>query len=471
MSPNRILRESKDVAPQEVETSEQVQTWKRPDDRFLDEGAAFAVLSKVLIIGAGTGGLCLAQGLKRAGVEVSVFERDRTPTDRLQGYRLHISASGARAMEHCLPSALFREFLASAAKPNTAVSFLDSDLKTLLTLPIVTDPMAESRELPVSRITLRKLLLQGLEDVVHFEKRFHHYEEHPDGRVAAHFEDGSESEGDVLIGADGASSTIRAQLLPDARRIDTGVVAISGKAPLNASVRRLTPSAFFRGPTLVLGSGGRFLFGSVVEYPHNGNGHSAGALRIAPPSDNLVFGERAEYVMWGLSCRQDLLPEVVHRGEAGGEELMKASLHLTSDWHPALRAVFEATAPETITSFHVRTARRIAPWPTTTVTLLGDALHNMTPYRGMGANTALLDADDLCVALLKAHRGDNELIPALRVYEVEMIDRGFRAVEASLKQMQQVHREGRFANALRSLSLRTIDRLPVSLKKAIMQHQ
>jgi len=130
---------------------------------------------------------------------------------------------------------------------------------------------------------------------------------------------------------------------------------------------------------------------------------------------------------------------------------MKASLDLTNDWHAALRSLLEATAPETITSFHVRTARRIAPWHTTTVTLLGDAIHNLTPYRGMGANTALLDADDLFMALLKVHRGDNELIPALHAYETEMIDRGFRAVEASLQQMQQVHREGKVANALREL--------------------
>jgi salicylate hydroxylase len=326
------------------------------------------VLSKVLIIGAGTGGLCLAQGLKQAGVDVSVFERDRTPTDRLQGYRLHISSSGAPAMEHCLPATLFREFLASVAKPNTAVSFLDSDLKTLLTFPIVTDPNAESRELPVSRITLRKLLLQGLEDVVHFEKQFHHYEQRPDGRVVAHFEGGSEVEGDVLIGADGASSTIRAQLLPYARRIDTGIVAISGKAPLNDSVRRLTPPESFRGPTLVLGSGGRFLFGSAVEFPSNGNGKSAGPRPVSSPSDDLLFGERAEYVMWGLSCRQDLLPELAHPGEAGGDELMKASPCVTSDWHATLRALIEATAPETINAFQVKSAERIAPWNTTTVT-------------------------------------------------------------------------------------------------------
>ena len=62
------------------------------------------MLSKVMIVGAGTGGLCLAQGLKQSGIDLSVFERDRTPTDRLQGYRLHISSDGARALEHCLPA-------------------------------------------------------------------------------------------------------------------------------------------------------------------------------------------------------------------------------------------------------------------------------------------------------------------------------------------------------------------------------
>jgi ribulose 1,5-bisphosphate synthetase/thiazole synthase len=49
------------------------------------------MLSKVMIVGAGTGGLCLAQRVKQSGIDVSVFERDRTPTDGLQGYRLHIS--------------------------------------------------------------------------------------------------------------------------------------------------------------------------------------------------------------------------------------------------------------------------------------------------------------------------------------------------------------------------------------------
>jgi hypothetical protein len=111
-----------------------------------------------------------------------------TPTDRLQGYRLHISSNGAQALEHCLPATLFKDFLGSAAKSNQAVNFLDSNLKRLLTFAIVDDPHAESREIPVSRMTLRKVLLRGLENVVNFEKRFQCYEQRPDGSVVAHFE-------------------------------------------------------------------------------------------------------------------------------------------------------------------------------------------------------------------------------------------------------------------------------------------
>ena len=72
-----------------------------------------------------------------------------------------------------------------------------------------------------------------------------------------------------------------------------------------------------------------------------------------------------------------------------------------------LRALIEATAPETINVFEVKSAECIAQWNTRRVTLLGDALHNMTPYRGMGVNMALLDADSLRRALLRVHRGEN----------------------------------------------------------------
>jgi len=58
----------------------------------------------ILVIGGGIGGLCLAHGLRRADISVAVCERTRARTDWLQGYRIHISPHGARALQACLPA-------------------------------------------------------------------------------------------------------------------------------------------------------------------------------------------------------------------------------------------------------------------------------------------------------------------------------------------------------------------------------
>jgi 2-polyprenyl-6-methoxyphenol hydroxylase-like FAD-dependent oxidoreductase len=66
--------------------------------------AAAPALLHVVIIGGGIGGLTLAQGLKRSGVSVAVYERDRAITDRVQGYRVHINPTGSLALHECLPA-------------------------------------------------------------------------------------------------------------------------------------------------------------------------------------------------------------------------------------------------------------------------------------------------------------------------------------------------------------------------------
>ena len=76
-------------------------------------------------------------------------------------------------------------------------------------------------ELPVSRIALRRTLSKGLDNVVHYGKKLIAFEDAPEGVVTAHFEDGTCTSGDVLVGADGASSRLREQLLPYARRVET----------------------------------------------------------------------------------------------------------------------------------------------------------------------------------------------------------------------------------------------------------
>jgi hypothetical protein len=259
---------------------------------------------KVMIVGAGTGGLCLAQGLKSAGFLVQVFERDDSPFDRQAGYRLSINPTGNRSLKECLPEALFEKLVTSSVKPSRSVSFLDERLRPLLTVDLPeTNPHSFDSERPITRIALRRVLLEGLDGIVHFGKKFLAFEDAPDGRLTARFEDGSTATGDLLIGADGASSRIRAQLLPHAQRVETGIIAVSGKLSLNDEVRSLTPRPVFGGPTLVLGPKGCFLFANAVEYLDE---KSKGLnVQGSEGSADSPVADREEYVMWGFSARRE----------------------------------------------------------------------------------------------------------------------------------------------------------------------
>jgi len=396
----------------------------------------------VLIIGAGTGGLCLAHGLVASGLKVRVFERDRTPTDRLQGYRLHISATGNRALQACLPAENFERFVRASAISNTAVTFLDSKLNRLLQIDIPpVDQMAPESDRPISRLALRKILLEGLEDAVVFDKTFVAYEPSPEGRVSVRFKDGSTATGDIVVGADGASSHVRGQLLPNARRQDTGIVVLSGKFPLDGAARRDTPPAIFKGPTLVMGPDGGFLFASAMEYPPD-----------APRAyDN------DEYVMWGFSAHRELLVPCVNVAELTGEQAKALALAQMKTWHSALCRLVERADPATMTSFEAKSAEPIAPWKTGDVTLLGDAVHNMTPFRGMGANMALRDAAALRDALVSIAHGQKERTAAIAAYEREMIEQGFAAVNASLVEMRRLHARSPVGRFLSKLAYRTVD--------------
>ena len=405
----------------------------------------------IMIVGAGTGGLCLAQGLRSDGTAAEVFERERTPADHQPGYRLSISATGSAALNRCLPPALFARLAASCAAPSTAVTFLDHELNRLLAIDL---PHAErdslEAERPVSRTALRRILLEGLGDTVQFGKKFEFFEDGPDGTVVAHFADGSSARGDVLIGADGAGSRLRSQLLPHARRVETGIIAVGGKVALTPTSRSSVPAAILRGPTPILGPHGCFMFASAVQY-----NKTAGASAPTPPgSDDLE-----QYVMWGFSARRAAFA-AADLEQHSAEELKRAVLALMQDWHPALRLLVMTAEPSTVSAFTVKTSVPIPAWRTRNVTLLGDALHNMTPFRGIGANTALRDAASLRQALSAVRRGEKDLIPALAAYERDMIDYGFNAVRTSLADMERFHAEGLLARTVTKATFRAVDHLP-----------
>ena len=419
-------------------------------------------LYHVLIIGGGIGGLCLAQGLQRAGVNATVYERDRTITDRLQGYRVHISPKGSRALHDCLPAKLFETFAATCGRPPRAFRMLTERMQTLISVAGFSEPGGDAVEQhrSVSRITLRQVLLAGLGKRVLFGKTFVRYETHGD-RVVALFEDGSSAEGDVLVAADGGGSRVRRQYLPHAERIDTGVAAIGGKVFLDGETRGGIPIALRDSLALVSGPGGRGLFVAPQEFTHaapvNGIG---GAEAAVDATGGSLFDNTRSYLMWAFGAQRRSMGLNADDMPCA-ETLRGIALAGMADWDAGYRDLVRMTDPDTLSLLTIRTSRPVNPWQTSRVTLLGDAIHSMTPYRGIGANIALRDAALLCRQLVRAAHGEAALLDAIAEYERAMRRYGFAAVRASLEAMKAQLETGALARTATRAMLRLADRIPV----------
>jgi 2-polyprenyl-6-methoxyphenol hydroxylase-like FAD-dependent oxidoreductase len=118
-----------------------------------------------------------------------------------------------------------------------------------------------------------------------------------------------------------------------------------------------------------------------------------------------------------------------------GAELIELVLEHTRGWHPNLRRLFALSDPSATFPLAIRTSLPVEPWSTGPVTLLGDAIHTMTPGRGVGANTALLDALLLSHQLESVRDGRASQHDAVAAYEQAMRQYGAEAVQASLEQM------------------------------------
>src|SRR5947207_1711862 len=163
---------------------------------------------RVLIAGAGLGGLTLAHGLRQAGLEPLVFERGSADVDLTSSYRIHIDATGSRALHRCLPADQWRRFESRSAVPPRGIAFATERLDQLAFVPESAphdDPAAHAH--PIGRASLRQLLLEGVRESVTFDARAVRYVE-PSAGVTLHFADGTSVHGDVLVGADGAASAV-----------------------------------------------------------------------------------------------------------------------------------------------------------------------------------------------------------------------------------------------------------------------
>jgi len=422
---------------------------------------------RVAVAGGGLGGLCLAQGLLKAGVDVMVYERDAQLAGRRQGYRLHVDARAGLALEQCLPPASLAVFQATCSEASARLTVVSERLRVLNEQRRTTDadPYAPATlSTSVNRQTLREVLAAGLDGRLVFGCELTGYEltgsrladselDSPQlagsqlagqgdrrGGVRLHFAGGRQAEADLLVGADGVGSAVRRQYLPAATPADTGKRCVYGTIPLGPGEADRLPSALRDGFTAVIG-------GQV--------GMATGVVRFRQRPEQAApwLSPAGDYLMWAVAGDGRSFGVADERLTAmSPAELHALTARMIRSWHPDLRALHARAAVDETFLVRIRTSPPVPPWPPTRVTVLGDAIHAMSPARGSGANTALQDAALLCRTLTGtagngartdpagsgtfpagsgATRNGGDLIAAVGEYERQMRDYGYAAVAAS----------------------------------------
>ncbi|GLY77418.1 monooxygenase [Actinoallomurus iriomotensis] len=361
---------------------------------------------RVLVIGAGLGGLTLAHALVRAGVDVRVYEADDGTGDRFQGYRIGLASPGLEALRAALPERLYA--LAEATGGwLTGPGLLFDERLTELSRDHEGPPQGA---LATDRQVLRRILLGGLGDRVAYGRRLVDFAEDTGG-VTACFADGTESRGEVLVGADGGNSAVRRRLVPEVGLADADLCGAMGRTTLTERFLRLVPG---RG-TMVRGPGITLMLGPM----RFGREPSAAAAELSPGLD---LPYRDDYVRWVL-----LVPPG-HPAVTAVEDARDLVLELIDGWHPDLLELVRSSDMSAVGRSKVLD-RPMPPWPVGRVTLLGDAAHLTLASGGNGANTAMQDAVRLSARLAEALEGERDLSSALGEYQRDLLERGNAAVE------------------------------------------
>lgn len=131
-------------------------------------------------------------------------------------------------------------------------------------------------------------------------------------------------------------------------------------------------------------------------------------------------------MLWSVIADRRVLPD----DEADGPALQARALEMIRGWDPTLRRIVAASDPDSLGVMRFRHSTLVEPWTSTNVTVLGDAIHNMPPVGGLGANSALRDAAELADRLV-AVRDGAPLVPAIAAYEERMRAWGYGALRES----------------------------------------
>ena len=332
---------------------------------------------RVLIVGAGPGGLTTALALQRAGIQASVFERAADLGQLYVGSGIHVWPNGMRSVRR-IADDVFEGIRAAGARERS-LEIRVKNGKVVSRWPLEEfERKYGAPTVGITRSDLLRVLYEGLEDdSVHFGASFREYRR-LDGKVVVELEDGSE-EADVLIGADGLRSAVRRQMLGDEAPRYSGYSVSSAYVELNDE--RIPSGVLHQ----VWGRGARFIF-----YRLHGDTVAWFAIRNAEPV-----------------------------GMPTGEARKKELLAVYESWHEPIGALVESTPADTITESGIYDRKPVERWTDGPVALLGDAAHPLTMNIGQGVALAVEDA----VVLTRCLRGEESTAAALQSYERQRVGR------------------------------------------------
>ncbi|QKX53050.1 uncharacterized protein TRUGW13939_00121 [Talaromyces rugulosus] len=365
----------------------------------------------ILIIGAGPGGLVLAQCLKRMGISFEIFEREDGP--RMQGWAVALIES-LEDLKEMLPSDIY------ANLPTCSVNYGSGLTDRLALIDGITGETAGvvgdgKPFLRAGRQGLRAVLREGLD--VQMAKVFTHYEVIPGQGVIAHFEDGTTAKGTLLVGADGSRSHVRSQLLQNENPlIQSQFVNVVGELDLSPDVYK---------PIEELGSAGVLVYRPGLRYLIG---------RLGIDSELQI----SKYYWAACAASDTPVKDSEWVANAPKEELYKRGVETTKGLPSFLTDIVRATSanqmlqpPLRFVEFHFNGDESLPL--ADHVTVLGDAAHTMVPFFLAGANSAVKDACDLAKALQK-FPGRAGLRRAQETYESIMVKRSKEMVLKSRAQ-------------------------------------
>ncbi|KAG6005375.1 hypothetical protein E4U21_000226 [Claviceps maximensis] len=426
------------------------------------------ITKPVLISGAGVVGLTLAHGLKKverlvdemtscakmppcpvslrpvvqANIPFQIFERDEHVDARGHGWAITIHWALpflAQLLDDDTLAALEQAQVDPEVGRQDHGNFLFLNLETLESKFRI--PPNKRRR--VNREKLRKALLHGVKDHVQWGKRLSNVQvldghgdgtgtgmdgvggggggRREEGLVHVTFSDGSSADGSMLVGAEGTNSPTRKFLMPDSYATHQLPVRFLGAA-VNMTPEQVRPLRDID-PLLFQGchpATGNFLWISMMETPEvNGT--------KGTDQERYVVQINISWILKSDHEENNSKKTTQDREETSttDSELIAEMKRRAQDFHPLLRHAVDSI-PETTPVLEIP----LQDWPCLEwdnrkgrVTLVGDAAHAMTMYRGEAANHGILDAYNLIQQLTKMHAGERPLSTAMDDYEQEMRDR------------------------------------------------